>query len=330
MASHTTRDTKAAPAPTTVTAAVVQGAANYLNRLRRNRRDVSAMLDLANTLSLNEIIILPDGRATSGRELYVEAISINPSYSWPYISLARRMSDPDGDISLRDGRTMSRRDLVIEAVHLDPRHGDYYGHLAWVMRKSDVVKLRDGRRLTRNETVFEAMRLMPHIRGYLYTLLGHDGSVPVALPDGRTLSPRQLLLAGYHLSPDDPFTIVELARTVSPDKRLQLPSGSTGTRQDLLVEALARFPSPSVYTALASTLRSHETIALLDGRNMDREQLWSLAVGISTIPAYTLVEIEEALQRTKQLRSTAASGRDTTYVLNRSRSPRASQPFCCN
>jgi serine/threonine protein kinase len=81
-------------------------------------RDNSATyVSLANGLTADASATLPDGRAMNKRELYLEAIRHNGTYSAAYNNLATCLAAGE-NVTLPGDRTMTQRELRLEAIHL--------------------------------------------------------------------------------------------------------------------------------------------------------------------------------------------------------------------
>jgi predicted RNase H-like HicB family nuclease len=101
------------------------------------------------------------------RELYLEAIRHDATYSRAYINLANCLAAGES-VTLPDGRAMNKRELYLEAIRHDATYSAAYINLANCLAAGESVTLPDGRAMNKRELYLEAIR--------------HDGTYSSGVP----------------------------------------------------------------------------------------------------------------------------------------------------
>jgi hypothetical protein len=255
-------------------------------------RDVDGLLALAATTGADELVLLPDGRALTGRAMYLEVIDRDPDDDLAYDGLASVLCANE-KVDLLDGRKMNNIGLWLEAQRLNPSEPSYYICLSNGIGLGNPIKLSDGRVLSQVELLLEAVRMAPW-DGHCYTWLAMYAPEAVTLTDGRVMNRRDLLVEGFRKSPRNYFCMVSLARDLSPDETLV---GLDVHQRQLYIDAIDADPTEGLaYAHFAVTLRAGESVQLRDGRTMQREQLWSIAISITRRPAAVFEWLNVALE----------------------------------
>lgn len=237
-------------------------------------------------------LTLPDGRSISVLDALIEAIRLDGSLSFAFNTLSARMQDSsvkkastniDSFIRLADGRCLGSRELLVEAIRLDPNISLFYDNLGGLMSEKDVATLYDGRKLSRNEMFVEALRLDPKD---IYTYVNFASilnATKEVVIDDRKMTYKDLACEALHIDPAFGaayYCIAAKMRDKSSEVELL---GRLWTQRQLCLEAIRHSPDMyQPYTVLARTTDPEETLALHDGRVLNRFQLYIQAAKFDT------------------------------------------------
>jgi hypothetical protein len=226
-------------------------AARYLERCGSTPRlRAAGLIGLAHALGSSDAAgaCLSDGRRLKWRQLYIEAIHVDPHFALAYnhFGWATFMDRQEGNtrqtVTFRDGRVLSQLQLFIEALRLDPCLADACFNLAmhFPSREASAVMLSDGRVFERMHLFAEALRLDPRNKGY-YLFVAR--LLPVSqyiVMEGWPTYRWQLLAHACHCDPLD-FVLVDLLRESmpSPHTLVTLADGCDYTAKSLCGLALS-------------------------------------------------------------------------------------------
>ena len=186
--------------------------------------------------SLDDVVVLPDGRTLNRLGLCFEALRLDPTAAQVYVNLGatQNLKEP---LLMPDGRELSKRDLFLEALRYERNYPIALNNLGCMISSSDTVTLADGATFSDRELFIEALRIDP---GYssAYSNLARSLSTgeTASLADGQVMSKPQLYLQALRLNPGLSQSYHGLA-LVAPDT-CELPDGRILTKLQLLLESL--------------------------------------------------------------------------------------------
>jgi tetratricopeptide (TPR) repeat protein len=234
-----------------------------LTEISNNPTNSHAYFNLAIILPA-KTITLHDGRTLTKKQLYLEAIKYNPSYSKAYNNLATCLSWNES-IELPDGRTLTGIQLYLEAIKYDPSFLTAYKNLVERVSLITPTTLHDGRTFTRNQLYVEIIRMDPS-DATTYYKLANDMAVgeTITLHDGRILTRKQLLLEAIKINPSDPDLYYNIGIGLEArDEVLILPDGGTLTPKQAFLETIELDPLfACAYTQLAWVTGKDEIISV--------------------------------------------------------------------
>ena len=180
-----------------------------------------------------------DGRTLTGRELLLEAIDVDPTYSEAYCNLAVDLSTPLETVRLKDGRSMTQLELLSNAIECAPA-----------------------------TTLFSNVEYAV-VFGQLATLVSG-----VIILKGESMNVRDLCLAAIHCDVTCAFAYLGLGKILTSGETVKLRDGRTLSKRELFAMAIHHADdSVAGYHALAGELGAKETTQLMDGRELTKEAL---------------------------------------------------------
>ena len=233
----------------------------YVLTLAKDPRKATAYFNLAGTLLEDSngkgTITLHDGRTLSGRELLLEAIDVDRTYSEAYCNLAADLgTTPSETVRLKDGRVMTQLELLSNAIECAPaktlfsnvEYAVVFGQLATLLTASTTTTTTPGQQQQ------------------------------VIMLKGESMSVQDLWLAAIHCDATCAFAYLGLGKKLASGGTAKLRDGRTLTKKELFAMAIHHDPdSVGGYHALAGGAGT--CIVLMDGREFTKEALAGMKQG---------------------------------------------------
>ena len=237
-----------------------------LEAVHNDITNASAFATLACELPRQESVTISHpkfhAKKLDARALFLESLQLDPHLSKAYDGLAWRL-EPGETVELPDGRKMTAKQLFCEAVIQDPTNARACSDLGSHLDVGEVMVMPDGRRLDRQQLQLEALRLDPsEPNGYI--LLGAERGLAVCdIPDGRSLTKRELLLEGVHHSAQSSrafsVAVALLCADMERAENVTLMSGHELDKKQLCLHAIHRDVSDvAAYHTLGGLLSAGE------------------------------------------------------------------------
>ena len=289
-----------------------EDAAHLLARQKHEGARACGLSSLARCCENGKVamMVLDDGRPFTQRELFMEALRVDPTYAPAYVNLAATLersipprpagpstqqqwqmrfsfSPPSLSFSAPSSTIVS----VVPGLHSSLSSfpvSDRGSSLNDVISannlgtRSETVTLHDGRTLGKVQLYIEALRLNPDYASAYYNLAAIMPSrkVQVSLSDGRTLDRISLLSETLRCDPHHANAYIQLACNLSLSQTVLLADGRLYTKKDLVKDALRYEPNnPKAFMLLSTFLfTATATIALHDGHTFTRTELYKEAL----------------------------------------------------
>lgn len=258
--------------------------------------------ELAKTLPKDHEVKLHDGRKMSAKELYLEAIRIEPKADWAYYHLITY-----DQVVLPNGAKMTAEELLIEAVHLSPKALYYY--MLGCLDKS--VQLKNGTIMSSSDLFDEAKKLDPDFFKEAYTNMHRSDAKKIQNPAQK----QNILLHLIPFNPTESMLYLDLASNLKKtgQGQVQLPNGTTMTKEELCLEAIKHnCKNGKAYYKLANLLPTGGHAVLLNGGKMSKVELYEEAIKLDAeyaqayrnlgkiLPIGTKAKISQGKEMTQQ------------------------------
>jgi hypothetical protein len=175
-------------------------------------------------------ITIPDGRVLAEREIYFEALRIDPLFAYPYCSLGVDLAV--NELIEIDHQTYDEKWLYIKAIQLNPKEGIFFFNLGNVMSAKEEIDLLDGSRQSKKNLIITSLNLNARIfRAYISLSQVMGGWEEVSF-DGSLWDRKRLMVRGLQHYPQEKL-IKYLHSWMARGTRVQWHDGRYLSRQQL-------------------------------------------------------------------------------------------------
>jgi tetratricopeptide (TPR) repeat protein len=243
---------------------------------------------------------LSDGRTLSERELYLEALTLDPNMAIAFNNLGGDLSRTER-IKLPDGRMLGRQELYMEALRCSNTHAAAYCNLASSLAEGEAIVLPSGQRMNEMELYLEAIRMSQDGPEGIASTMNSLGVAMrstdrVSMPDGREMTKQMVLLEGLRHDERNFRLYFNLALGLTADASVTLPDGRTLTKRELYMETLVHNPDDSfAYNNLGTLLKVGDSVILRDGRTLTKVDCFREALRCAPDNAQAYVNLSKVI-----------------------------------
>ncbi|MGR3912657.1 MAG: hypothetical protein QRY71_05060 [Candidatus Rhabdochlamydia sp.] len=220
-----------------------------------------------------------NGFSITGQDILIKAIHLNPPHAKLYARLGFTLDLLKGTVTLLDGRTLNRKELFEISIQLDPNSPASY----YMRCEIGAMLFNWGAKNKKEQEVmpkiqqlyFDAISLNPSLStAYRYLSGTLKKEEKIQLPDGSSMTGKDLLLKAIDLDPNNSVNYFLLSQNLSSEEKITLLNDTVMTGKEISLKGLAiDSPYDFGWLHLSKTLPPSEKIALPNGDSINQAQL---------------------------------------------------------